>query len=61
MVSAVHVLPFHIYHYILGHGESSLRSFLNRAVRCGDIYQLGGDVGTATCLGDLKVQNIAEF
>ena len=24
-------------------------------------YQLGGDVGTATCLGDLIVQNIVEF
>ena len=42
MVSAVHVLPFHIYHYILGHGESSLRSFLNRAVRFGDILQIFG-------------------
>ena len=24
-------------------------------------YQLGGDVGTATCLGDLIEQNIVEF
>ena len=41
--------------------------FLADTSKCGfylcrpNIYQLGDDVGTATCLRDFKVQNIVEF